>query len=368
MPQERLLLHLRRLSSEMPPTEDSGRSVVPAYVPPSFRFVPSVPFRFSAPPAESATPPKPPAMPQLINLEKYLDSTVFSDVEFVVQSEKYSVSRSIRAHKQFLAMRNEVFGTMFFGSLPEKDKVHITDLHPRGFYGLLKYIYCGACLPDSFEEAIYIREAADKYLVPELVTVCSKYIAENLTPDRVCPLIDCLATTDTERIDDAALRVLRSNAAAVLNSESFVDSHDTTVEAVLSVVCGVPESCVFTAIRRWAEERCRRSLSTGETPVDVDAILRPFLPKLRFLALTPQEYVKGPGSWNLLKSNEDYAILRNIIVRGSVPLPSWVCTNDTSRSQFRELFASKPFPTTGSLSKETGTTGQASEVFGDKKQ
>lgn len=366
----------------MPPTQpssrDSGRSVsaVAAFnqqSTPNFQFVPSVPldtkvpFTFNAPPAESTAKPKPPAMPLLINLVKYLDSAVFSDVEFVIQSEKYSVSRTIRAHKQFLAMRNEVFGTMFFGSLPEKDKVNITDLHPNGFYGLLKYLYCGACVPDSFEEAVYVREAADKYLVPELVTVCSKYIAEHMTPDQVCPLIDCLATTDIDRIDDAALRVLRNDALAVLNAESFVESHDTTVEAVLSVVCGVPESCVFLAIRRWAEERCRRSLSTGETPMEVDAVLRPFLPKLRFLALTPQEYVKGPGSWNLLKSNEDYAVLRNIIVRGSVPLPSWVCTDDTPRSQFRELFASKPLPMTGSLLKAAEATDRAFENEDSKK-
>ncbi|KAH7937590.1 hypothetical protein HPB49_013436 [Dermacentor silvarum] len=84
-----------------------------------------------------------------INLEKYLDSTVFSDVEFVVQSERYLLTRTIRAHKQFLAMRNDVFGTMFFGSLPEKDRVCITDLHPSGFYGLLKSVCFHVCLVKS---------------------------------------------------------------------------------------------------------------------------------------------------------------------------------------------------------------------------
>ncbi|KAL1453526.1 hypothetical protein MTO96_027857 [Rhipicephalus appendiculatus] len=152
-----------------------------------FSFVPTVPpdakapFKFNAPPVESSPKPKNPTL-QLINLEKYLDSAVFADVEFVVQSERYMLTRTIRAHKQFLAMRNDVFGTMFFGSLPEKDKVCITDLHPSGFYGLLRYLYCGTCEPDSFEEAIHIREAADKYLVPDLVAVCSKYIKENMSP------------------------------------------------------------------------------------------------------------------------------------------------------------------------------------------
>ncbi|KAL1453527.1 hypothetical protein MTO96_027857 [Rhipicephalus appendiculatus] len=276
-----------------------------------FSFVPTVPpdakapFKFNAPPVESSPKPKNPTL-QLINLEKYLDSAVFADVEFVVQSERYMLTRTIRAHKQFLAMRNDVFGTMFFGSLPEKDKVCITDLHPSGFYGLLRYLYCGTCEPDSFEEAIHIREAADKYLVPDLVAVCSKYIKENMSP----------------------------------RQESFTDALDSTVESVLKVVRGVPESCIFLAMRRWAEEKCRKSLSTSETSLELQAVLRPFLPKLRFLALTPQEYVQGPGSWNVLEDQEDFAILRNIIVRGSVPLPSWVCTDDTVRGQllFKDLF------------------------------
>lgn len=305
----------------------------------TFSFVPAVPFKFTAPPVESAPRPNTPT-PQLINLEKYLDSAVFADVEFVVQSERYMLSRTIRAHKQFLAMRNDVFGTMFFGSLPEKDKVCITDLHPSGFYGLLRYLYCGTCEPDSFEEAIHIREAADKYLVPDLVAVCSKYIKENMSPDRVCPLLDCLATTDIDRVDNAALQTLKNDGLSVLNTESFTDALDSTVESVLKVVRGVPESCIFLAIRRWAEEKCRKSLSTSETPLELKAVLRPFLPKLRFLALTPQEYVQGPGSWNVLEDQEDFAILRNIIVRGSVPLPLWVCTDDTVRGQLilKDLF------------------------------
>lgn len=307
---------------------------------------PKSPFKFNAPPTEATPKPKPPA-PQLINLEKYLDSTVFSDVEFVVQSERYLLTRTIRAHKQFLAMRNDVFGTMFFGSLPEKDRVCITDLHPSGFYGLLKYLYSGTCEPDSFEEAIHIREAADKYLVPELVAVCSKYIEANMSPDKVCPLLDCLATTDIDRTDKAALQVLKNDAFSVLNSESFIDSRDSTVESILKVISGVPESCIFLAIRKWAEEKCRKSLSSGETSLELPAVIRPFLPKLRFLALTPQEYVKGPGTWNVLEDQEDFAILRNIIVRGSVPLPSWVCTDDTARGLL--LFKANPFEPSDAL-------------------
>lgn len=291
-------------------------------------------FAFQAPPA--ADKPKPPepkdVPPPPLSVAKFLDNALLSDVEFVVQPEGYSASRTIRAHKQFLAMRNDVFFTMFFGSLPEKDRVVITDLHPDGFYGFLKYLYTGTCKPDTFEEAMYTRQAAEKYLAPEVVSACSEYIAEHISANKVCLLLDCLATTDLERVDKAALSVLKKDALSVLSSDSFVDSLESTVECVLKTVGWVPESCVVHGVFRWAERKCQKSVAEGEPAVGLESVLRPFLPKLRFLALTAQEFVKGPASWGVLSESEGYAILRNIVMRNSAPLPEWVCTEDAVRS------------------------------------
>ncbi|KAH9375324.1 hypothetical protein HPB48_019851 [Haemaphysalis longicornis] len=246
--------------------------------------------------------------------------------------ERYSACRNIRAHKQFLAMRNDVFCTMFFGSLPEGDKVLIRDLHPDGFYGFLKYLYTGTCKPDTFEEAMYTREAAEKYMAPEVVSACSTYIAEHISADKVCSLLDCLATSDLERVDKAALTVLKKDGLSVLNSKSFVDALESTVECVLKTVGWVPESCVVDGVFRWAEQRCHKSIDEGESGISLESVLRPFLPKLRFLALTAQEFVKGPAAWGVIEESEGYAILKNIVVRNSAPLPEWVCTEDRPRS------------------------------------
>ncbi|KAL3178533.1 hypothetical protein MRX96_038425 [Rhipicephalus microplus] len=305
----------------------------------TFSFVPAVPFKFTAPPVESAPQAKYPyttvdQLGEVSGQRCVCGRGVCGAVREVHAQPHHPSPQAVLGHEE-RRLRHHVLWQS-----ARKDKVCITDLHPSGFYGLLRYLYCGTCEPDSFEEAIHIREAADKYLVPDLVAVCSKYIKENMSPDRVCPLLDCLATTDIDRVDNAALQTLKNDGLSVLNSESFTDALDSTVESVLKVVRGVPESCIFLAIRRWAEEKCRKSLSTSETPLELKAVLRPFLPKLRFLALTPQEYVQGPGSWNVLEDQEDFAILRNIIVRGSVPLPLWVCTDDTVRGQLilKDLF------------------------------
>ncbi|EEC14952.1 hypothetical protein IscW_ISCW021617 [Ixodes scapularis] len=60
-----------------------------------------------------------------------------TDVEFLVEHGS-DPPKSFKAHKMVLAMRNEVFETMFYGNLPEKDQVLVTDLHPDGFSAFLK--------------------------------------------------------------------------------------------------------------------------------------------------------------------------------------------------------------------------------------
>lgn len=60
-----------------------------------------------------------------------------TDVEILVENGS-DPPKSFRAHKMVLAMRNEVFEVMFYGNLPEQDKVCITDLHPDGFSNFLK--------------------------------------------------------------------------------------------------------------------------------------------------------------------------------------------------------------------------------------
>ncbi|KAL3193268.1 hypothetical protein MRX96_042421 [Rhipicephalus microplus] len=72
-----------------------------------------------------------------LNFKRFLESGQYSDVEFSVKPAKFPVSKLFKAHRQLLAMRNEVFAAMFYGELPEKNIVVITDHPPDGFYRFL---------------------------------------------------------------------------------------------------------------------------------------------------------------------------------------------------------------------------------------
>lgn len=270
------------------------------------------------------------------SFKKFLESGQYSDVEFSVKPEKFPISKTFRAHRQLLALRNEVFAAMFYGKLAEKDAVVITDLHPDGFYGLLKYLYTGKPKIKSTEEAMYTRTAADKYLEPHLALACSEYIRAHVTADQVCRFIDYTMLTGGQDIDSAVRGMLEENPEAVLASDSFTDCLEETVHYVLDkVVTNLPEMYVVSAVHRWAQAFCQKISTTNDKPVDVKTAIAPFLPKLRFLALTPEEFVTFNSSEetrNVLNKEDAFAIMSAILCSTSVKLPLWACMDTMPRS------------------------------------
>lgn len=267
------------------------------------------------------------------SLEKFLGPDAeLTDVEFVVQWEKSSETRSFKAHRLILALQNDVFKAMFYGNFAKEEKVVISDLHPNGFHGLLRFFYTRRFQANSITDAIYTRTAAAKYLVTELVALCTTYIEGNLKPENVCFYLDHVLSTG--EIDGAApaKMLLRSESAVVLNSDAFDHCSAETVSFVLDHVCNVAENIVVTVVYKWAMTQCIEKAKPGDrVPEMIRKHMRPFFPKLRFLALTADEFVKGPNQWHVMTDSEALAILGNIVAQGSMPLPAGFCAVRTQR-------------------------------------
>ncbi|KAL1481177.1 hypothetical protein MTO96_034620 [Rhipicephalus appendiculatus] len=256
-----------------------------------------------------------------------------TDFEFRVKPEDRPdiPERRFRVHKLFLAMRNEVFDAMFFGGLAEKSEVVITDVHPDSFDVLLRFLYSGKPKIKSIDDALRVRFAAKKYLVQGLNDACCDYIAKNLKADRLCSFIDRYMQNREPEMDAVVDSLLTSsNASAVLTSEEFNFALEETVRYIVDKIRKVSEDSVIKAVFGWAQEQCLKS-QQSDNPIEVKALMRTFFPKLRFLTMTAEEFVAGISSWGLLEDAENLAILRNIVKRGSQPLPEGFCNITTDR-------------------------------------
>ncbi|CAN8030018.1 unnamed protein product [Ixodes persulcatus] len=255
-----------------------------------------------------------------------------TDVEFLVEDGS-DAPKVFRAHKMMLAIRNEVFEAMFYGNLPEKDQVRITDLHPDGFSTFLKYLYSRKASFVNIQQALHTRTAAQKYMESMLVEDCDTFIQKEIKPTNVCSVLDhSVKYGSTTNLDDFIDKHVEENAGEVLKSEAFITASRESVMRILkNPRLKIREHDIIKRVYAWALAHCRQE-TDNPTIARLQQIMRPFLPELRFLALTSLEFVEGPSSWNIMTKSETLAVLSNIIKPGSEKLPEVICKSTENRT------------------------------------
>lgn len=107
-------------------------------------------------------------------MEKYFLDKKSSDICFTFPLEN---SYKISAHKIILAMRSEVFHTMFYsdGEFDQEREIKIVDATAADFRAFLRYFYCSS-LKISNDNVAVMMYLADKYAVNHLSIVCNAYL------------------------------------------------------------------------------------------------------------------------------------------------------------------------------------------------
>jgi hypothetical protein len=124
------------------------------------------------------------------------------------------------------------------------------------------------------------------------------------------------------------LQFVRKNPSLVLAHKNFQNVDQNVVNMIVELDClDVPEAEILNAVEKWAEQQCLKASYLPDRDNKRSAIGRDILSKLRFLAVTQEEFVKGPAfsttnDKGLLTLEESYAILMNITVPGSYPMPT----------------------------------------------
>ncbi|XP_042142089.1 BTB/POZ domain-containing protein 6 isoform X2 [Ixodes scapularis] len=255
-----------------------------------------------------------------------------TDVEFLVEHGS-DPPKSFKAHKMVLAMRNEVFETMFYGSLPEKNQVRVTDLHPDGFSAFLKYLYSQKATFVDVKQALHTRTAAEKYMESELVEACHRFIKNSMQSTDVCDVLEYAAKNgNLANFNDLINKFLNMSGVQVLESKAFIAASKETVLTILKnpQLC-VKEYDVIKSVYAWAIACCGKETGVPSTAA-LQWTMRPFLPELRFLTLSPLEFVEGPVTWNILTESEALAVLSSIVKLGSKEWPVGFCTNRRART------------------------------------
>lgn len=116
---------------------------------------------------------------------KLLDKGTNHDVEFVVGDQ------SIKAHKNILCSRSDVFASMLRSDMVEgkTGRVDIQDMDAAIFQQFLRCLYTGLLPELTVDSAFQFYEASDKYGIDSVKKQCADFLTDNLSPENACEIL-----------------------------------------------------------------------------------------------------------------------------------------------------------------------------------
>ncbi|CAG9768466.1 unnamed protein product [Ceutorhynchus assimilis] len=177
--------------------------------------------------------------------------------------------KTFEAHKDILANISPVFEKMFFGNLASK-KILIEDIQPDDFKQMLDYIYLETIQFNSIENAWSIVYIAKKYLLYDLLHLCTLYVLEHLTIDTLVLSYEYSELYNLKYLREKCF----SDIIEAVNSVLVADYHmkATTLKAILRypklLITNLDLLC---KIIDWAIDECHyENISTEpESIVDI---------------------------------------------------------------------------------------------------
>lgn len=136
------------------------------------------------------TPPYIDTKIQLENVSKdfstLLDGSPNYDTEFILCGDE-----TIKAHRNVLCCRSEVFASMFQSDMVEgkTGQVKISDTDGAIFREFLRYLYTGSLPELTADVALRFYEIADKYAVDSLKKQCANFLVDNISVDNACEVL-----------------------------------------------------------------------------------------------------------------------------------------------------------------------------------
>lgn len=119
------------------------------------------------------------------DFSKLLDEGSNHDVEFIVGDQ------TIKAHKNILCSRSDVFASMLQSDMVEgkTGRVYIQDMDAIIFRQFLRCLYTGLLPELTIDIAFHFYEASDKYGVDSVKKQCADFLTDNLSPENACEIL-----------------------------------------------------------------------------------------------------------------------------------------------------------------------------------
>ena len=249
-----------------------------------------------------------------------------SDIQLACGETKTDV---FYAHKYVLATSSPVFHRMFYGSLPETGPViHLPDTDRESLKAFLRYLYTDET-PGTAELALKVMYLAHKYMITALTKECISIVKPKVSPANAFSMIRYAMLVDEESLIDTAWKIVDSQTREVIKPENFCDLDGSLLSDFLKRdSLRITEVELFRAVLKWTESQCKKR-EMEVTEVNRRSVLGDAIYRLRFLAMSQDEFLQEVVPAKLLDSQDTLSILQKLLGHDSDTL-RWPVTKKRS--------------------------------------
>lgn len=184
------------------------------------------------------------------NLRQLLFDEETADIHFVVGSEKVCYG----AHKAILSKASNVFKTMFYGSLAERQShIELPDFNPSAFRNFLRFVYLEEIEIDG-ENVMELLYIIQKYQVKKLLNEIKKFFVREINVNNCLILWSQSRFFNEPELVSICIDFIDTNASDVLLLESSLKLPIEELKEILSrdTFCAT-ETDLFHFLLRWIE-------------------------------------------------------------------------------------------------------------------
>ncbi|XP_054285182.1 BTB/POZ domain-containing protein 3-like [Macrosteles quadrilineatus] len=242
----------------------------------------------------------------------------------VVQVGKAEAQQDFKLHSVILAMSSPEFEDLLSESL----NISLPDVEPDVFRQILEYIYLDYVNLWNVEKTQALYRASVKFKLPHLCEKAVEYMMAKMSLDSIWPILEAAIATQDQILTDECNKFFKKNITNLLKHPKFPTVDSSVVSSLVADNgLGVEEADLVLGVLRWAHQKCLDMEVVPNQENKRSMLLPGTISKLRFLSLSKEFFVsqvaysKSKGDESVLTMDESYAILMNMVVPGSYPMP-----------------------------------------------
>lgn len=240
---------------------------------------------------------------------------------------------TLKAHRLILAISSPVFELMLYGSMAEGNELKLPMDPPEAFKLLLKYIYCGSLKLPCVAEAVDVYILANRYQMDKVFHQCSRFLQNNLDKDNLPMVYDTASLFEDKALQEKCSEIINATENSTMPRSNIEQLGRKSLRHFLEQDFSLlSEVYLFKGLISWAANHLGDQSSNSFT-LNQRHQVEEFLPLIRFLTMTTDEFVENVLPTNVLTPKESNRILMNIKSVGNMQLPPVCSESKMKRTQ-----------------------------------